>query len=100
MSINLQLLLNDKYKVLKFLNDNTIQVGNEHFIPLNQQEIARSMNFSIMKTNAIMVKLKDMKLVTSYRNTRGRYMLTEEAKKIIYGISQLDKKEVNNNDGE
>ena len=51
---NLEYFANDNYKVLKFLYDNQIQVKDEYYIVLSQQEIADMVNFSKLKTNGIM----------------------------------------------
>ena len=45
---------NDKYKLLKFLYDNQIEIKNNKYIALSQQEIADSLHFSKNKTNKIM----------------------------------------------
>ena len=37
---------NDKYKLLKFLYDNQIEIKNNKYIALSQQEIADSLHFS------------------------------------------------------
>lgn len=48
---------NDKYKLLKFLYDNQIEIKNNKYIALSQQEIADSLHFSKNKTNKIMQEL-------------------------------------------
>ena len=50
---NLEYFSNDNYKVLKFLYDNQIQVKDEYYIVLSQQEIADMVQFSKLKTNGI-----------------------------------------------
>ena len=49
--INLVDFTNDKYKLLKFLYDNQIEIKNNKYIALSQQEIADSLHFSKNKTN-------------------------------------------------
>lgn len=44
--LNLGRFINDKYKILKFLFDNQIEVKNVKYIVLSQQEIADSLHFS------------------------------------------------------
>jgi len=51
---NLEYFANDNYKVLKFLYNNQIQVKDEYYIVLSQQEIADMVQFSKLKTNGIM----------------------------------------------
>ena len=43
---NLINFTNDKYKILKFLFDYQIEIKNNKYIALSQQEIADSLNFS------------------------------------------------------
>lgn len=52
--INLVDFTNDKYKLLKFLYDNQIEIKNNKYIVLSEQEIADSLYFSKNKTNKIM----------------------------------------------
>ena len=54
--INLVDFTNDKYKLLKFLYDNQIEIKNNKYIALSQQEIADSLHFSKNKTNRIIMK--------------------------------------------
>ena len=51
--INLIQFTNDKYKILKFLYDNQIEIKNKKYVALSQQEIADSLHFSKNKTNKI-----------------------------------------------
>ena len=47
--INLVNFKNDKYKLLKFLYDNQIEIKNNKYIALSQQEIADSLYFLKIK---------------------------------------------------
>ena len=74
---------NDKYKLLKFLYDNQIEIKNNKYIALSQQEIADSLHFSKNKTNKIMQELKKDKFIDSYNNIKGKYIITEKGNKVI-----------------
>ena len=56
--INLIDFTNDKYKLLKFLYDNQIEIKNNKYTALSTQEIADSLNSHKNKDNKIMKELK------------------------------------------
>ena len=62
---NLEYFANDNYKVLKFLYNNQIQVKDEYYIVLSQQEIADMVQFSKLKSNGIFDSSKTFTLVCS-----------------------------------
>ena len=75
---------NDKYKLLKFLYDNQIEIKNNKYIALSQQEIADSLHFSKNKTNKIMQELKK----DNFNNTKGKYIITDKGNKVIAVIEK------------
>ena len=75
--LNLVQFTNDKYKILKFLFDNQIEVKNIKYIVLSQQEIADSLHFSKNKTNKIIQELKKDNFIDNFNNTKGKYIITE-----------------------
>ena len=81
--IDLTMFANDKYKLLKFLYNNQIQVKEDKYIALSQQEIADMLHMAKLKTNAIMQELKKLDIISTYKNTRGKYIITEKGNKII-----------------
>lgn len=83
------MFLNDNYLVLIFLYNNQQKINNHIFTAITQQEIGESLDFSLMKVNAIMKKLKANGYITAYRNSRGRYQLTDKANTLINGIKKL-----------
>lgn len=80
---NLVDFTNDKYKILKFLYDNQIQVKNDKYIVLSQQEIADMNHFSKNKTNIIIQELKKDGFIDSYNNTKGKYVITKNGNKVV-----------------
>ena len=80
------LFLTDNYQVLMVLYSHQQEVNGNVFTAITQQEIADNMDFSLMKINAIINKLKNAGYVNSYRNSRGRYQLTKKAYSLINSI--------------
>jgi hypothetical protein len=80
---NLIQFTNDKYKVLKFLYDNQIEVKNNKYIALSQQEIADILHFSKNKTNKIIQELKNDNFINNFNNTKGKYIITDNGNKVI-----------------
>ena len=74
---------NDKYKLLKFLYDNQIEIKNNKYIALSQQEIADSLHFSKNKTNKIMQELKKDNFIDTFNNTKGKYIVTKNGEKVV-----------------
>ena len=85
---NLEYFANDNYKVLKFLYDNQIQVKDEYYIVLSQQEIADSLHFSKNKTNKIMQELKKDNFIDTFNNTKGKYIVSDKGNKVISVIER------------
>ena len=81
--INLVDFTNDKYKLLKFLYDNQIEIKNNKYIALSQQEIADSLHFSKNKTNKIMQELKKDNFINTFNNTKGKYIVSDKGNKVI-----------------
>ena len=81
--INLIDFTNDKYKLLKFLYDNQIEIKNNKYIVLSQQEIADSLHFSKNKTNKIMQELKKDNFIDTFNNTKGKYIVTKNGEKVV-----------------
>ena len=72
---NLEYFANDNYKILKFLYDNQIQVKDEYYIVLSQQEIADMVQFSKLKTNGIIQELREKGFIANYENKRRKYVI-------------------------
>ena len=80
---NLEYFANDNYKVLKCLYDNQIQVKDEYYNVLSQQEIADMVNFSKLKTNGIIQDLREKGFIANYENKRRKYIITDIGYKVI-----------------
>lgn len=86
---DVDLFLNDNYQVLMVLYSHQQEVNGNVFTAITQQEIADNMDFSLMKINAIINKLKKAGYVNSYKNSRGRYKLTDKAYCLINTITMV-----------
>lgn len=86
---NIDIFLNDNYLVLIVLYDNQQEINNHIFAAITQEEIGENLDFSIMKANGIIKKLKEYGYINAYKNSRGRYQLTDKANMLINGIKKL-----------
>ena len=84
-----KLLLNDYYDLLKLMHDNEAIILDEKVIPLTQQQIATSLNYSKMKVNSMFSVLQKEGFVE--QKTRGKYVLTDTAESILKTIEKLDR---------
>lgn len=80
---DIELFMNDNFKVLRLMQNNITVINKAHICPMTQQEIAESLGFSLMKVNAIMITLRDGKYIDRYKNSRGRYVITTKGKKVL-----------------
>ena len=87
---DVDLFLNDNYQVLMVLYMHQQEINGNIFSAITQQEVADNVGFSLMKINSIIGKLKKAGYVNSYRNSRGRYKLTDKAYFLIHTITKLN----------
>lgn len=80
---DMELFLNDNFKVLDLLYNNQVKINKTYICPMTQQEIGEGLGFSLMKVNAIMLTLRQEGYIDRYKNSRGRYVLTTKAKKLL-----------------
>ena len=74
--------------MLKFLYDNQIEIKNNKYIALSQQEIADSLHFSKNKTNKIIQELKKDKFIDTFNNAKGEYIVSVKGNKVIVVIEK------------
>lgn len=79
----IEFFTNDRYLVLKALYEHQIEINDVEICPITQQEIADTLGCSKAKVNVVLNELIDNDYVHIYNNTKGRYVLTEDAKKIM-----------------
>lgn len=83
----IDVFLNDKFKVLKTLYEHQIDINGVMLCPVTQQELADIIGCSKAKVNLTLNELAEMQYVQMYNNTKGRYILSEEAIKVIKKLS-------------
>jgi Mn-dependent DtxR family transcriptional regulator len=85
--MGIDLFLNDYYDLLKLMYDNKAMILDETIIPLTQQQIASTLNYSKMKVNSMFRVLQKEGFIE--QKTRGKYILTDSAESIIKTIEKL-----------
>ena len=85
--MGVELFLNDYYDLLKLMHDNKAIILDETIIPLTQQQIATTLNYSKMKVNNMFSILQKEGFVE--QKTRGNYILTDSAESIIKAIEKI-----------
>lgn len=86
--MDIKLFLNDYYELIKLLHDNEVRVLDEVFVPLTQQQIADTLNYSKMKVNGMFIELQKRGLVE--QKSRGKYVLSDSAESIIKTVENLN----------
>lgn len=88
--MGIRLFLNEYFELLKILDENEAIILEEKIIPLTQLQIAALMNCSKMKINTMFQNLQNEGFIE--QKTRGKYVLTDNARSIIKTINNIDKK--------
>lgn len=88
--MQVEMFLNDHYKLLKLLHDNQSVVLDKKVIPLTQSEICAELGMSKVKVNSMFVEFQKEGLLI--QESRGKYSLTDSAETIVNSIMQIDKK--------
>lgn len=81
--INLVDFTNDKYKLLKFLYDNQIEIKNNKYIVLSQQEMADMLQTAKLKVNLTIKEFKECGFIENYKGKRGKYVFTDKRSRIL-----------------
>lgn len=79
----IELFTNDRYLLLKTLYEHQIEINQAEICPITQQEITDALGRSKAKVNMVLNELFDNGYIQIYNNTKGRYVLTEDAKKTM-----------------
>lgn len=83
---DMEILINDSYKVLALICANQIMIRGESYCPLSQQELAELSEITRSKLNTIIKKLKD----NGFIKTKTRhYYPTERAMDIVGMIDSI-----------
>lgn len=81
---NIEIFMTDTYKVLKLIKEHQIEIGEETYSPLSQQEMGTLLGFSKVKANTIIKELIDNKFIEC--PIRGKYIVTSEGEKVLEKI--------------
>lgn len=80
------LFITDTYRVLSIMNEP--RYATYSYISITQQELASRIECNIMKINGIIKQLIKDEFLEAVKGHRGRYRLTEKAKKLIEKIEK------------
>lgn len=89
INTQLDVLVNDCYKVLKILYDNQVTIQNEKYCPLSQEEIAKELGVTRMTISNILKKLKENNLISI--DDARKYTVKDNAIQIIEQINNIAK---------
>lgn len=73
---------NERYQLLKFLDDNKEYIEGEKRVKLSQQAIADKMHWSKLKTNKIITELIKLKCIERKKGIKG-YIINEDGDKVL-----------------
>lgn len=88
MGANLEIFTNDKYKLLKWIDDNEVQYRKNKYLSASQQEIADALHYSKSKTNKYINELIQLNYLKRLKK-RGKYALTKQGQESIKIIEKL-----------
>lgn len=89
MDKDLQYFIKDKYKVIKVMIENEVQLKGKNIVPLSQDDIAELTKFSKAKVNDIVKDLIENKYITFVSN--GRYTISNNSKKVYKYLESVSK---------
>lgn len=88
--MEIELFLNDTYRLLKLLYDNQTLVLNKKVIPLTQQEISVELGMSKAKVNSLIGDLQENEYI--FLETRGRYALLDKGNLLVEDLNKTESK--------
>ena len=88
--MEIDLFVNDNFRLLKLLYDNQTIVLDKKVIPLTQSEISNELGMSKAKINVMIGELQKKGYVAI--QTRGKYVLLDRANCIMKDIDSIEAK--------
>lgn len=88
--MEIDLFVNDNFRLLKLLYDNQTIVLDKKVIPLTQSEISNELGMSKAKINVMIGELQKKGYVAI--QTRGKYVLLDKANCIMKDIDSIEAK--------
>lgn len=89
--MNLDLFLNDNYKVLGCLYTNEALIQGKRIVKLSQSEIANELDISKAKVNGILHRLEDDGFIRMAG--AGKYIIYKKGKDVYRYLAQINDKE-------
>ena len=86
--MEIELFLNDKYKLLKLLYDNQTTILNKKVIPLTQQEISFALGMSKAKVNSLIGDLQENGYIAL--ESRGKYVILDKGKLTVEDFNKTE----------
>lgn len=83
MSFSLEFFSNERYRLLKIIYDNRVDIKKDSYATLSQQEIADIAHISKLKANRIINELINAGFIYYYNNKRGKYAVSDTGHKVI-----------------
>ena len=88
--LNMNIFLNDHYKVLYFMQQNEAKILDQLVVPLKQSELCELTGFSKVKILNIIKDLVNEEYVA--KETKGRYIILDKGRTVIKDMQSLEKK--------
>lgn len=88
----MNLFLNDRYVLLKYLYDNKKLVSDNYITLVNQETIAKELKFGKTKVNRIITELTDHCYLDEEYKRNGSYKLLEKTVLFIEIIESIEEK--------
>ena len=89
MKQDVLILLNDNFKVLNVIYDNSIMIGEEFYCPLSQGEMAKIVDMARMTFSRNLQELINIGFVEPRSTTLRKYILTSRGEQVIKTIRKI-----------
>lgn len=84
----IEFFTNDRFEMLKLLKQHQIEIKEEVYVPLSQQEIADMLHISKMKANKLLNELINEDYIQM--KSKGKYALTDKAKTVYQILEDIN----------
>jgi len=88
--MSLDFFTNDRYKILSCMAERQIEVAGNVYAPLSQRQISEITGLAFKTVNAVIKELRDNGYVDYKGTTRGKYSLTDKAKKHLADLQKTE----------
>ena len=84
--MDIEFFTNDKFKVLSCMAEYQIDIAGTVIIPISQRQISEITGLAFKTVNTIIKELRNKDYILYEGTTRGKYSLTEKARKVLVNI--------------